>query len=192
MSDKFSISADIPAKILDIVIESLNQVGIKLPSLLLQCFLFVLSLIALLLVIHKLVRHYRAGEKKKSKNPMLILTAAGLGLILFGIMYTWFEQVLFPLPDEIRGRIDIVGGSGAPSYRDLKVYVLGLNNRVLGEGRLDTRNGRFGVYWKSSFGVRPQSLKIEAPGCKEKLKTLVYHFIRKSEVDIQFECKKSS
>lgn len=192
MSDKFSISTDIPSKILDTVVDSLNQVGIKLPPLLLQCFLFILALIALLLIIQKIVRDSRAGEKKKLKNPMLILTATGLCLILFGIMFTWIEQVIFPLPDEIRGRVELVGRGEALAYRDLKVYVLGFQDRELGQGLVDTRNGRFGVYWKASFGVRPQKLRIKAAGCDDHDETLDYHFIRKSEVLMDFVCKKSS
>jgi hypothetical protein len=192
MSDNFSISADVPSKILDIVVDSLNKVGIRLPPFILQCFLFILALIALLLIIHKFVKDYRAGEKKKLKNPMLIITAAGLCLILFGITFTWLEQLFFPLPDEIRGRVEIVGGSQAPTYGDLKVYVLGFKDRELGEGRVDSRNGRFGVYWKTIFGVRPRNLKVIAPGCEEHFKPLEYHFIRKSEVEIRFECKKSA
>jgi hypothetical protein len=192
MNEKFSISADIPSKILDIVVDSLYRVGIKLPPFLLQCFLFVLTLTALTLVIRKLVKDFRAGEKKKAKNPMLILTATGLSLILFGIVFSWGEQVIFPLPDEIRGQIELAGGSGATSYQGFKVYVLGFENKKLGEGRVDTRNGRFGVYWKSSFGLRPQGLKVEAPGCKDKIEALEYHVIRKSDVVIRFECDRSS
>jgi len=192
MSDKFSISTDIPSKILDTVVDSLNKVGIKLPPLILQGFLLILALIALLLVIKKIVGDSRAGEKKKLKTPMLILTAAGLGLIIIGIGFTWVEQVIFPLPDEIRGRIELVDGSEAPAYRDLKVHILGFQDRPLGQGLVDTRNGRFGVYWKASFGVRPQKVQIRAPGCDDYQESLDYHLIRKSELLIHFVCNSSS
>jgi hypothetical protein len=190
MSEYFSISAGIPSKILDIVVDSLHRMGIKLPPFLLQCFLLILTLIALLLVIRKLVKDYQAVEKTKAKNPMLILTAAGLSLILFGILFTWVEQVIFPLPDEIRGQIVVV--NGVPSYQGFKVYVMGFEDRALGEGLVDTRNGRFGVYWKSSFDARPQGLKVEAPGCKDNIIPPEYHVIRKSDVVVRFECEEPS
>ena len=158
----------------------------------LQGFLLILALVALMLVIKKITGASRAGEKKKLKTPMLILTAAGLGLIVIGIGFTWVEQIIFPLPDEIRGRIELVGGSGAPAYRELKVDILGFQDRQLGQGLVDTRDGRFGVYWKASFGVRPQKVQIRAPGCDDYQESLDYHLIRKSELLIHFACKRSS
>ena len=191
MSDNFSIATDIPSKILDTVVDSLNKVGITLPPFLLQLFLFILALIAFLLVIQKIVKDARVGVEKKAKNPMLILTAAGLGLILIGIAFTWIEQKIWPLPDEIKGRIELAGGSELTAYRNLTVYILGFQDRELGQSLVDTRNGRFAVYWKASFGVRPQKLKIKATECADYQESLDYHLIKTSELLIHFVCRSS-
>jgi len=125
-------------------------------------------------------------------KPLKVLESAGLGLIAFGIVFSWGEGALRPLPDEIRGRIEMVGGSEGNLYVDMRVKLLDFRDQLIsrGTGYVDTTDGRFALAYDRGFGVRPRKIVVTAPGCKDKEHTISRSELRSGNpISLQFRCE---
>lgn len=187
-ASNFSITVDLPSQILEMVLDTLGGVGIDLPTYLLQVFLFILTVTAFVVTLRRLRKEAINGEDKVSRDPKMVLVAVGLGLILCGILFAWIEQLVYPLPHEIKGEIEIIGHIDQSSYNNLELVVLDNKDNALGSGFVDTAQGNFAVFWETGFGNRPRKILITAPGCSRYITPIGYDSLRKNKVKILFEC----
>lgn len=182
MSDSVKL-LDLPAHILEKVVDNLQRVGIQPSPFHTQIFLLVLVLVALVLLIWV-----------ENKKTLRILTGFGLGLIAFGIVFSWVEQLIRPFPDEIAGRIEVMDRSRGNLYAQMRVKLLDYRGKrlSLGSGRVDTTNGRFSLSYTISFGNRPRTIRVAVPGCQDQDYPIERTQLRSGGVTVQFLCEGKS
>jgi hypothetical protein len=179
-SSKDTEVLDFIPKIIEKITAILHKAGIILPSFVIQAFLLILTFILLFLLIQRI---------RKNRGTMETIGAAALGLIAVGILISWGEQILFPLPGEIDGYIKLVDRP-RDIYTNIRVNVFDVQGNKISynSDRVDSV-GRFIVKYSTDFGVKPYVLRVEAPGCTSTDYPLTRPDIRrKSTGDIQFNC----
>jgi hypothetical protein len=184
----FSLTVDLPAKILETLTDSLSKVGIELPTYLLQGFLFVLAVVPLVLAIQRVRKAAKDDQNKAPMDPKLIIAVVGFGLIVCGILFAWAEQILYPLPREIKGNVHLIGATERALYGNMRVIVLDYQDQSLGEGFVDTASGNYAAFWKAGFGNRPRKIRVTADGCSDQIVSIGYDRLRSGNVNVQITC----
>ncbi len=163
---------NLPIEVTRQLTDGLASVGIQLPLFVTQLFLLILSFTAL---IHGIRRLRREGA---SDLPALLLTV-GFGLFVVGVMFAWGEELLYPLPGQLSGRVDRIDRQDVDRFEGLRVQLLnGSGEKVSREaGILDSRNGLFALSYEPVFADPPQTLRVTAPGCQA-----VDHHLQRSDL----------
>jgi len=162
----------LPSQLLERAGESVAGVGIELPALVLQGFLLVLVLLALMLALRPL----RAAWPAVTALPAL--TAAAIALVALGIVYGIGAQAL--LPGQFVGRVQAADLGG------LRVALLDFRGETVSSGgSVDTASGEFVAYYRPLVHGRARTLRLLAPGCKAR-----DHAIGRSRLDAEapWEC----
>jgi hypothetical protein len=184
MADQNSLSSmlDLIPTSLEKVQEILAGVGIVLPPFLLQAFMLVIDLVLLVV----LLRQARRGT---TKLPALMASVT-LALVAFGVLYSWSEQWLNPLPREIAGLIETAGKGEQRLWSRMRLSVLDFHHQKISgqDGLVDTSNGRFALPYEASFGVRPRYLRVTISGCKEMEYSIGRGELRQGTVSILYKC----
>jgi len=167
---------------LDKVLGILQGVGINLPPFLVQFFLLALVVVAFSWMIVQI-------RRRRKKPLLLVLGTAGLALVALGIIYNWIEQIVFPLPKELTGTVELRDPGKRYLLVDMRVVLLDYQNERLSPGveMVDTTNGRFTLQYKGGFGIWPRILRIVTPECVQD-----YHLsrgeLRAGVLTITFSC----
>ena len=182
---------DIPGQTLDLVIDTLQRVGVPVSPFLLQLFLLILTLVLFVLLLPTL-RSRKHGAARK-------VAVVGLGLIGFGILWSWGEQLLVPLPPELSGYITVSNvneASPQAAYQGMYVELHDYRGRRVStsSGTVDPTNGSVVLFYTPQFGNPPRTLAVHAPACTPQI---VHEAIARSELrdgtfTRRFRCKGGS
>lgn len=185
MEEPESITAvlDFGPAMLEKVLGVLQKVGIDLPILLVQIFLFI---IVGLLFGWLLIKLWKA----KKKPFFQVMGLVGLGLIMAGIVFSWVEQACYPLPGELTGVVEVADSATKERLADLRVMLLDYQGRKvsLEEGVVDTVDGRFVLSYPRRGDVPPRMLRLRLPGCKTQDFSLGRRELRQGRVAVHFAC----
>jgi hypothetical protein len=181
-TNKTTSPFDLIPDTLDKVLEILQGVGIHLPPFLVQFFLLALVVVAFSWMLMQV-------RRRKKKPLLLVLGTAGLALVALGIIYNWIEQVVFPLPKELTGTIELRDPTKRYLLVDMRVVLLDYRSERLSPGveMVDTTNGRFTFQNKGGFGIRPRILRIITPECVQDY-PLSRGELRAGVLTITFSC----
>lgn len=151
---------NLPVEVTRQLTDGLATVGIQLPLAVTQLFLLVLSLAALVYGIRRLRR------EGASDLPALLLTV-GFGLFVLGVLFAWGEELLYPLPGELSGRVERLDRQDVGRFEGVRVALLnGAGEKVSREmGILDDRTGLFVLHYAPVFADPPRTLRVTAPDC---------------------------
>jgi hypothetical protein len=169
---------DLPSQILDKVVEVLAKVGIELPALVLQLFLFVLVLLTLFVAMRQLWPDWRNAKL------LPLLGAGGIALVAIGILFGMASQAA--LPDRLKGRVS------GQELTDVKIELLDFRREAVSTGgTADTQTGEFIAYYSPIWNGRARTLRISSPSCKPREQAIPRgRLARGTETTWAFPCEK--
>lgn len=152
---------NLPVRISQYLVEQLNLIGIALPLVWTQTIVLVLCVAASYYFIKKLIAN---GVKDL---PSLLISIAFI-LFVTGILLSWLNNLVNPLPGEITGQITVLDKNGPGRYDGLYVELLDFNQQNIARerGLIDSRNGFFAVTYPAEFADYPRYIKISGSDCQ--------------------------
>ncbi|MCP4078131.1 MAG: hypothetical protein GY744_18345 [Gammaproteobacteria bacterium] len=151
---------NLPVRISQFVVEQLKLVGISLPLLWTQLLVLVLCLAAS----YFFIQHLR--QKEDRDLPSILITIAFV-LFALGILYSWLDNRLNPLPGEVTGQITILDREGRGRFNGLYVELIDFNDQNIAreKGIIDSRNGFFALTYKPDFADYPRFIRVSGNDC---------------------------
>ena len=176
---------DYPRVVVEHLQALLASAGIQLPAIGVQVALLgiVLALGGALL--------YAARAGKVAVLPATVALAA-LGCAALAVVAAWLLEAVFPLSPAVSGRVVLTVPADPALLAEMRVRLLdqwGRDITVEG-GRVDSRNGHFGLAYAKGLGDRPHALRAEAPDCRPATAPLPLARLRAGgEVELRFTCE---
>jgi hypothetical protein len=171
---------DIPSKLLDGVVDAWAKIGVEFPLLVIQLSLLML----VLLLLYTLLRRMR--KDLQNAGSFSLVTAGALGLMALGILFSFFQELFFPLPRDVGGKVK------AASLHEVHVQLLDFRGHSISSNELvDSDNGAFSLPYQSTLRDRPRRLRVTAPGCEPQDFSLERTQLRAgSAIEVEFSCRR--
>lgn len=152
---------NLPVRISQFVVEQLKLVGISLPLLWTQFLVLILCLAASYFFIKRL------RQKEDKDLPSLLITIAFV-LFALGILYSWLDNKLNPLPGEITGQITLLDLDDTQRFNGLYVELIDFNDQNIARehGIIDSRNGFFALTYEVDFADYPRFIRVAGNDCQ--------------------------
>jgi len=152
---------NLPVRISQLVVEQLSLVGISLPLLWTQFLVLVLCLAASYFFINRL-------RQKQDKDLSSILITIAFMLFVLGILYSWLDNRLNPLPGEVTGQITLLDREGTGRFNGLYVELIDFNDQNIAreKGIIDSRNGFFALTYEPDFADYPRFVRVSGRDCQ--------------------------
>ena len=151
---------DYPRVVLEQIEAVLHSVGIELPALFTQLFLFIICLVIFALLLRR---------KGKDSNQKLASRFGAIGTILIalGILISWATEIIWPYPDVIKGHINL-SGLNSETVASLRVELLDARKNTISVegGWVDSKSGRLSYANEKSLCDRPNKKRIKSNGCE--------------------------
>jgi hypothetical protein len=176
---------DYPRVVVEHIQALLASVGIQLPAIAVQVALLVIVVALCGAVV------YAARRDKIAALPATV-AAAALGFVAVAVVGAWVVEVLFPLSPTVSGTVVLAGGAAPELLVEMRVHLLdaGGHDITVEGGRVDSRNGHFGLAYDKRLGDRPHSLRAETPNCRPISEPLPLPRLRAGgDVELRFTCE---
>lgn len=183
MDDNMSRLPELIANASEAVVNTLAKVGIELPLVISQLFLFVPVLVVLLPLLHWLWSNWQQMEQYVLLVWLTVSTA--LGLIALGIFIGVLGQFL--LPYQVLGKVKTT------NLEDVRVQLIGFRDQPIsiGSGRIDSKSGEFVLDYKPCLDGPARRLRITAPGCADRDFPISYPESHSGNLsEVEYSCEK--
>jgi hypothetical protein len=156
--DSWFETLSLPSRLLEPVLKMLKAVGITPAPWLLQAFVLLVAVLAILVLVRGL-----AATTDVFSRLWRVGVIAGFGLMAAGVVASWTDEALNPQRPPLLGKI-----TGAPLDDATVVLFARVREGPLTTGDIDKSTGEFTVYYEPVFGDPPTAVVVRASACTEQ------------------------